>query len=59
MHCKRSPTQLAPMTAGGMQDYIDAPHPASGSPPADVTPFFSGPYYEWWNAVKVLPEPCM
>lgn len=30
--------------------FIDAPNPASGPIPDDVAPFFSGPYYEWWNA---------
>lgn len=27
--------------------YADAPWPASGPIPADVSPYFAGPYYEW------------
>ncbi|KAK2079967.1 hypothetical protein QBZ16_002362 [Prototheca wickerhamii] len=30
--------------------FIDAPNPASGPIPEDVTPFFDPPYWEWWNA---------
>ncbi|GAB4813758.1 hypothetical protein N2152v2_000804 [Parachlorella kessleri] len=32
--------------------FADAPNPASGPIPADVAPYFEGPYYEWWNAHK-------
>ncbi len=34
------------------QTYIDAPNPASGPIPDDVTPFFQPPFYEWWNASR-------
>lgn len=33
--------------------YVNAPHPASGPIPNDVTPVFKGPYFEWWNAIQV------
>lgn len=32
--------------------YLDAPHAATGPPPADVAPFFDPPYREWWRAEK-------
>ncbi|KAL4854860.1 NADPH-dependent aldo-keto reductase [Chlorella vulgaris] len=32
--------------------FIDAPNAASGPIPDDVSPFFAGPYYEWWNAQR-------
>lgn len=32
--------------------YVDAPNSASGPIPEDVSPFFEGPYFEWWNAHK-------
>ena len=32
------------------QVFLDAPIPATGPAQPDVTPFFKGPYYEWWNA---------
>ena len=35
------------------QVYTDAPHAATGPAQDDVTPFFSGPYYEWWNVTMV------
>lgn len=38
---------------GSLQEYINAPHDASGDPPADVKPYFKGPYFEWWNSVQV------
>lgn len=33
--------------------YLDAPHAATGPPPADVAPFFDPPYREWWRAEMV------
>ncbi|KAG7668897.1 hypothetical protein Ndes2526B_g00612 [Nannochloris sp. 'desiccata'] len=30
--------------------FVDAPNPASGPVPDDVSPFFDPPYFEWWNA---------
>ncbi|KAL4421601.1 hypothetical protein ABPG75_010892 [Micractinium tetrahymenae] len=30
--------------------FVDAPNAASGPIPDDVSPFFAGPYFEWWNA---------
>lgn len=32
------------------QVFVDAPIPATGPAQPDVTPFFKGPYFEWWNA---------
>lgn len=32
--------------------FVDAPNPASGPIPDDVAPFFSPPYFEWWNAER-------
>ena len=37
--------------------YMDAPHEATGPPPADVTPFFEGPYRQWWATEEVIPLP--
>ena len=37
--------------------YMDAPHEATGPPPADVTPFFEGPYRQWWATEEVTPLP--
>ncbi len=34
--------------------FIDAPNAATGPPEPDVEPFFKPPYYEWWNATKVI-----
>lgn len=34
--------------------YVNAPNAASGPIPEDVKPYFDGPYYEWWNAEKVI-----
>ena len=34
--------------------YVNAPNEASGPIPEDVKPYFDGPYYEWWNAEKVM-----
>ncbi len=36
-----------------LQVYLDAPHAATGPPPADVAPFFDPPHREWWRAEKV------
>ncbi len=33
---------------------MNAPNAASGPIPEDVKPYFDGPYYEWWNAEKVI-----
>ena len=33
---------------------MNAPNSASGPIPEDVKPYFDGPYYEWWNAEKVI-----
>jgi len=33
---------------------VNAPNAASGPIPEDVKPYFDGPYYEWWNAEKVI-----
>lgn len=30
--------------------FVNAPNPASGPVPDDVSPFFDPPYFEWWNA---------
>ncbi|KAK9865839.1 hypothetical protein WJX84_007479 [Apatococcus fuscideae] len=32
--------------------FLQAPMPASGPPPPDVSSFFPGPYFEWWNMEK-------
>jgi len=38
------------------QVYVNAPNEASGLIPEDVKPYFDGPYYEWWNAEKVIAQ---
>lgn len=41
----RLPTHSVPLHM--LQTFIDAPNAASGPIPDDVSPFFTGPYYEW------------
>eukprot|EP00955_Chlamydomonas_euryale_P058203 357000-Chlamydomonas_euryale.AAC.8 len=36
------------------QVFIDAPHPASGAIPRDVSPYFGGPYYEWFTVETMV-----
>lgn len=32
-----------------VQEFIDAPHEASGPAPDDVAPHFEPPFFEWWD----------
>ncbi len=59
----REPTLLPQFKRSGLDKrlediaelvFIDAPNAASGPPEPDVEPFFKPPYYEWWNATKVI-----
>lgn len=33
-----------------MQDYMDAPFPASGAAQQEVTEHFQPPFFQWWDA---------
>ncbi len=34
--------------------FVNAPHAASGPAYEEVQNFFQPPFFEWWNAVKVM-----